>query len=633
MNTINVNTINLSDKIIKKVSGGGGGGGNNPAAISENDVNFYDYDGTLLYAYGKDEFLKLKELPPLPTQPGLICQSWNYDFDEALDFVNRCGILDIGALYITDDGATRLYIEITEDNTTIPLSVSVNGTAYIDWGDGTDIEVFVNKKSHVYNVGKYCISIHPDGDSNLCLNEVTTTNTGSYNSIFGYIYNESTKKACKTLKGVNVGKNIHFIYTGTFNTCVLNYITIPNNVKHCMNGTNNECYMCCKTIIFPKTFKPSSFYDNSNVVSGNRRNVINVNKYDAITSIDYSPKRIFIDCDTLYISTFNHGDIITTAHNLNVSSSSVMKKLTICNNCDTIENLPYRRQIECCDFSKNIQVPILKSTSGLNISGNTYVIVPFHLYDEWKNSTNWANYNIIPNINISAVKKLNITVDDVEGIVKNTIIHVDAIIDGIDYQNINLIDYKITYDVIYNIEENLTNSDIIKEVTYALKDITCTNTFIHKKYKTPSCSVNLKDDWVIDDTYNINNEYSYAIKTKRTNKSYNQYTNPIVYFDCEIEIDGYDTFEFYVKYYSSSKWATHPLVVSDIDTPLDLISYNVYTSINITTTSKDDINNYTKIQFNNLRGTKHKLTIGNVYGAPISTTSWFYECEGIILIK
>ena len=38
------------------------------------DVNFYDYDGTLLHSYTAEEAQALSELPPLPTQKGLICQ-------------------------------------------------------------------------------------------------------------------------------------------------------------------------------------------------------------------------------------------------------------------------------------------------------------------------------------------------------------------------------------------------------------------------------------------------------------------------------------------------------------------------------------------------------------------------------
>jgi hypothetical protein len=86
-------------------------GGEKPV-IDEKDVNFYDYDGTVLHAYTKDEFLALSDLPPLPTQPGLICQEWNWDYADAISTVSEYGKLDIGASYTTDDGKSRLYISV-----------------------------------------------------------------------------------------------------------------------------------------------------------------------------------------------------------------------------------------------------------------------------------------------------------------------------------------------------------------------------------------------------------------------------------------------------------------------------------------------------------------------------------------
>ena len=110
-----------------------------------NDVNFRDYDGTILYSYSKDEFLELTELPPLPTRKGLICQEWNWTYEEAMAYVAEYGILEVGATYITDDGATRLYIKIDdEDYMTIPLYFRQRAShgVGVDWGDGSPIETF-----------------------------------------------------------------------------------------------------------------------------------------------------------------------------------------------------------------------------------------------------------------------------------------------------------------------------------------------------------------------------------------------------------------------------------------------------------------------------------------------------------
>ena len=95
---------------IASIESGGGGGVVTSAPIC--DVNFYDYDGTILYSYTKEQFLALSAMPELPTREGLICHGWNYRWGEAVSYVTDYGKLNVGAMYITDDGDTRLYIRI-----------------------------------------------------------------------------------------------------------------------------------------------------------------------------------------------------------------------------------------------------------------------------------------------------------------------------------------------------------------------------------------------------------------------------------------------------------------------------------------------------------------------------------------
>ena len=53
-------------------------GGSTPS-VKRKDVNFYDYDGTLLHSYTLAETQALTELPELPSHDGLICQGWNWN--------------------------------------------------------------------------------------------------------------------------------------------------------------------------------------------------------------------------------------------------------------------------------------------------------------------------------------------------------------------------------------------------------------------------------------------------------------------------------------------------------------------------------------------------------------------------
>lgn len=138
-------------------------GGGIVAPAFAKDVNFYDYDGTLLYAYTLAEAQALTELPPLPEHDGLICQEWNWDLAD-IKAHNRK--LTIGANYITDDGKTRLYIDMPKDSADVTFRFwqSVGNGVILDWGDGTNTLQGATAGNisftHVYTkAGRYIITI------------------------------------------------------------------------------------------------------------------------------------------------------------------------------------------------------------------------------------------------------------------------------------------------------------------------------------------------------------------------------------------------------------------------------------------------------------------------------------------
>lgn len=130
----------------------------------ESDINFWDYEGTLLYAWTFAELATKTELPPLPSHDGLVCQGWNWTLQDIKDAGRE---LDIGALYITDDGKTRLYVDVdteTWDDFVLNYWQSNINTTTVDWGDGTTPET-KNANSwiehrHVYAAsGSYVITM------------------------------------------------------------------------------------------------------------------------------------------------------------------------------------------------------------------------------------------------------------------------------------------------------------------------------------------------------------------------------------------------------------------------------------------------------------------------------------------
>lgn len=56
-------------------------------------------------------------MPANPTHEGLTAQGWNWSLIDAKNYVNKYGKLNIGQMYITSDGKTRLYITLSEGRT------------------------------------------------------------------------------------------------------------------------------------------------------------------------------------------------------------------------------------------------------------------------------------------------------------------------------------------------------------------------------------------------------------------------------------------------------------------------------------------------------------------------------------
>lgn len=135
--------------------------------VKENAVTFYDYDGTILYSFAKEEFLRLGNMPPLPTRKGMTYQQWNWSYEDAAQHLAKYDIIEVAAICITDDGKTRLYVTIdTYNNRVFKLLLDFFEIS-IQWGDGiektytrTNSSSLGEIISHEYSeIGDYCICI------------------------------------------------------------------------------------------------------------------------------------------------------------------------------------------------------------------------------------------------------------------------------------------------------------------------------------------------------------------------------------------------------------------------------------------------------------------------------------------
>ena len=223
-------------KTAGSASGGGGG------SSSGDDVRFYDYDGTLLYSYSAADFANLSAMPANPSHTGLTAQGWNWTLANAKGYVSRNGILDIGQLYTTSDGKTRLYItvDILRPSIDIRFGCTTVGDVSIDWGDNSAVEYSTATAatiySHTYSAsGDYVITLSAS------TGEITLVGTGSY-CILGSnsstaIYNTSR------LKKIHIGDDVSSIGTYIFKNCYdLEYVTIPKGVNVSTNYSFQNCY-------------------------------------------------------------------------------------------------------------------------------------------------------------------------------------------------------------------------------------------------------------------------------------------------------------------------------------------------------------------------------------------------------
>ena len=215
-------------------------GGGITAAPSK-DVNFIDYDGTILYSYTAAEFAALTALPQNPTHDGLTAQGWNWTLADAKAQVLVSGILDIGQMYVTSDGKSRIYITISDSARMSPRvqwNQTVANGVTIDWGDGSATETSSgtgNKsRKHTYSsVGEYVITLSVTSGT-ATLGWSSTSGTVVYGAKAANLYRRRIDK-------IEVGARI----TGIgyiYDTYGIKTITIPKTV------TTGYFYSCTSLV-------------------------------------------------------------------------------------------------------------------------------------------------------------------------------------------------------------------------------------------------------------------------------------------------------------------------------------------------------------------------------------------------
>ena len=208
----------------------------------EDDVTFYDYDGSIVASYSKADFLNLSALPSNPSHIGLTAQGWNWTLSDAKTYVTAYGKLDIGQSYTTTSGRTELDLNITDEclRLSVDFQIAINGTVTIYWGDGTndtatgsDLTTRV-ATSHTYSTtGLYEISVAPS--------------SGSTYAFVGQIFVSNVHRV--QVKNIRFGTGATLGSNAVDNIYNIRTVTIPTSVTSIGSYAFRNCYKLAALII------------------------------------------------------------------------------------------------------------------------------------------------------------------------------------------------------------------------------------------------------------------------------------------------------------------------------------------------------------------------------------------------
>ena len=378
----------------------GGGGGETPEP-EEKDVNFYDYDGTRVYSYTASEFANLTEMPENPSHTGLTAQGWNWTLSDAKTYVTNVGFLDIGQHYQTDNGKTKIYINLYAPRQ-IRLNLKINGTATISWGDGSNDSTItgtsisnVSYTTHDYESGgNYTISIDTTSATACSLSGSSSTQ-----GVFDVVNQ-------KVIRKVEMGNNINISGYSFYNCYNLETISMKNPTSSL--GLGNYTFYGCyslKALILPPNYsgfgtqccrycsslKRVSFTSLFNLVGERCFETCSCLKIKNIpNNITNIGQEAFKSCYGIESLIFQS----TIEQMPNSFSSTNPQKIVFLGTPTNVSaTFSGASDIRIYDFSNCTSIPPLTTSTSLGtMHSDGKIIVPDALYEDWKATNYWSSY-------------------------------------------------------------------------------------------------------------------------------------------------------------------------------------------------------------------------------------------------
>ena len=360
-----------------------------PTPGTPGDITFYDYDGTIVTSWTLEELATKTALPDYPSHEGLICQGWNWSLAD-LKTTNRK--MNVGAMYITDDGKTRIYIRLEEGRTSPMLGVCPNGTVTVDWGDGTTPDTLTGTSTstvkwtpnHAYAApGEYVIKLTVDGKMGF----YGSSSDNQYSAILRYssgsdgrnhVYQNSVQK-------IEIGNGVTSIGNYAFHYCYsFTSVTIPDSVTSIGSYVFSYCYHLTSVTI------SNSVTSISIRAFENCYSLASITIPNGVTSIgNYA----FHYCRS--IASIIIPNSVTSIGTYVFSGCYSLSSIIIPNSVTSIGTYVFSGcyGVAFYDFSNHTSVPTLANTNAFtNISADCQIRVPASLAGEWMAATNWSTY-------------------------------------------------------------------------------------------------------------------------------------------------------------------------------------------------------------------------------------------------